>query len=90
VALSLLSNTDLRVPKSERQKPDVEKLRALIGGSCADASIGSAPGLFTEAARLTVMFGKGFGIQPGIVSLPLDIVVIPKDGTIDVLRVDSW
>lgn len=90
VVLSLRSSTDLRVPRSERQKPDVEKLSALIGGSCADASIRSAPQLFTEAARLTTLFGKGFGIQPGVVDLPLDIIVIPKNGMLEVSRVNSW
>lgn len=90
VVLSLRSSTDLRVPRSERQKPEVEKLSALIGGSCADASIRSAPLFFTQAARLTVMFGAGFGIQPGVVAPPLDIIVIPKNGTIEISRVNSW
>lgn len=90
VVLSLRNKSDLRVPKPEREKPDVEKLKALVGGSCSDASIQSAPRLFMEAARLTMAYGKGFGIQPGVVNLPLDIIVIPKDGTIDVSRVSSW
>jgi hypothetical protein len=46
--------------------------------------------LFAEAARLTVAYGKGFGIQPGIVNLPLDIIVIPKNGTLDVSRLNTW
>ena len=90
VVLSLRNARDLRVPKAEKEKPDAEKLSALVGGSCGDASIASAPHLFTQAVRLTVLFGKGFGIQPGIVNLPIDIVVIPKDGTLDVSRVTSW
>jgi len=90
VILSLRSSRDLRVPKPERQKPDVEKLRSMVGGSCSDASIRLAPRLFAEAARLTVAYGKGFGIQPGIVNLPLDIIVIPKNGTLDVSRLNSW
>ena len=90
VVQSLRSSRDLRVPKPEREKPDVEKLRSLVGGSCSDVSIRLAPHLFAEAARLTVAYGKGFGIQPGIVNLPLDIIVIPKNGTLDVSRLNSW
>ena len=90
VVLSLRSSTDLRVPRLEREKADVGKLSALIGGSCSDASIRSAPRLFTEAARLTMTFGVGFGIQAGIVNVPLDIIVIPKTGTLNVSRVASW
>jgi len=84
------SSHDLRVPKPERQKPEIEKLRSLAGGSCSDVSIRLAPRLFAEGARLTVAYGKGFGIQPGVVNLPLDIIVIPKTGTLDVTRLDTW
>jgi hypothetical protein len=90
VVQALRNLRDLRVPNAERRKPELETLSGLIGGACADASIKSAPRLFTEAARLTIMYGRGFGIQPGIVNLPLDIVVIPKAGTIDVSRIESW
>jgi hypothetical protein len=90
VVQALRNPRDLRVPNAERQKPEFEKLSALIGGVCSDASIASAPRMFTEAARLTITYGLGFGIPPGIVNLPLDIVVIPKNGPIDVSRVDSW
>jgi hypothetical protein len=90
VILSLKSSRDLRVPKPERQKPEVEKLKSLAGGSCADMSIRLAPQLFAEAARLTVAYGKGFGIPPGVVNLPLDIIVIPKTGKVDVTRLNTW
>lgn len=90
VVLALQRSTDARVPAAERQKPEVQKLSGLIGGSCANASIRSAPGMFTEATRLTVTHGAGFGIAPGVVNIPLDIVVIPKTGRIDVLRINSW
>ena len=90
VVQSLRSARDLRVPKPERQKPDVETLKSLVGGSCSDASIALVPRLFAEAARLTVAYGKGFGIQPGVVNLPLDIIVIPKNGTLDVTRLNTW
>jgi hypothetical protein len=90
VVQALRNPRDLRVPNAERRKPEFEKLSGLIGGVCSDASIKSAPGMFTEAARLTITYGRGFGIQPGIVNLPLDVVVIPKTGTIDISRIDSW
>lgn len=89
VALSLMRRTDARVPAAERQKPEVQRLSALLLGSCADASIRSAPGMFTEAARLTMTHGAGFGIAPGVVNFPLDIVVIPKRGKIEVSRVEA-
>src|SRR5262245_11381793 len=87
--LSLRNKSDLRVPKPEREKPAIEKLKDLVGGACADTSIQSAPGLFVEAARVTMAYGKGFGIQPGVVNLPLDLIVIPKTGTLDITRVNS-
>jgi hypothetical protein len=90
VILSLRNLHDLRVPKPERHKPEVEKLRSLASGSCSDASTKLAPHLFAEGARLTVAYGKGFGIQPGVVNLPLDIIVIPKTGTLDVIRLNTW
>ena len=88
--MSLTRTNDARVQAAERQKPEVQKLSALIGGSCTDASIRSAPGMFTEAARLTMTHGVGFGIPAGVVNFPLDIVVIPKTGKIEVSRVDAW
>jgi hypothetical protein len=90
VILSLKSAHDLRVPKPERQKREVEKLKSLAGGSCSDVSSRLAPSLFAEGARLTVAYGKGFGIQPGVVNLPLDVIVIPKNGTLDVTRLNTW
>ena len=88
--MSLMRDTDARVPAAERQKPEVQKLSALIGGSCSDASIRTVPGMFTEATRLTMQHGSGFGIAPGVVNFPIDIVVIPKSGKIEVLRIPSW
>lgn len=90
VALALQSSTDARVPAAERQKPEVQRLSALIGGSCSDTSIRSAPRMFAEATRLTMTHGAGFGIAPGAVNFPIDIVVIPKTGKIAVSRIDSW
>ena len=90
VILSLKSSRDLRVPKPERQKPEVEKLRSLAGGACSDVSIRLAPQMFAEAARLTVAYGKGFGIPPGVVNLPLDIIVIPKNGKVEITRLNTW
>ena len=90
VVEALRSATDARISARERQKPDVSKLTALMKGSCADATVRSAPALFAEAARLTVTLGNQFGIPPGSVSLPLDIVVIPARGSIETSRVTSW
>lgn len=89
VVLSLRSSRDLRVPKAERLKPDVEMLSDLIDGSCS-GSVKIAPRLFAEAARLTVAYGKGFGIQPGVVNLPLDVILIPKNGTVEISRLNTW
>jgi hypothetical protein len=89
VALSLRRSNDARVPAAERQKPEVQRLSALIGGSCADASMRSVPALFAEATRLTMTHGVGFGIPKGVVNFPLDIVVIPRTGKIEVSRVDA-
>jgi hypothetical protein len=46
--------------------------------------------MFLQAVRLTVTLGPGFGVPQGTVSLPVDVVVIPRDGSIDVQRVTSW
>ena len=90
VVMGLRNPKDARLPAAERRKPQLEKLSGLIGGVCADASIKSAPGIFVEAAKLTATYGTRYGIQPGIVNLPLDIVVIPKDGALSVSHVSSW
>jgi hypothetical protein len=79
-----------RLPPAESQNRDVTRLSALLKGSCAEASIQSAPLMFVQAVRLTIMLGPGFGIPKGSVSPPLDVVVIPRDGAIEVKRIDSW
>jgi hypothetical protein len=90
VVQALRRSTDARVPVRERQRPEVEKLASLLGGSCADASTRSVPRMFTEAARLTITLGAQFGIEPGLVNLPLDIIVIPRSGATSVSRIDAW
>ena len=57
-------------------------------GGCEETSVASAPEMFKEAARLTMTLGTGFGIPRGAVNVPLDIVVIPSAGAIDVLRIE--
>ena len=89
VVLALRNGSDARISASEREKPDAKRLSALIGGSCSDASRQSAPDLFAEAVRLTMALGNSFGIQPGVVNLPLDLVVIPRSGDMTVSRIDS-
>ena len=82
------SGTDVRIPLVERQKDSVAKLSAALRGECSDSSIESAPGMFREAARLTMALGTGFGIPRGAVNLPLDVVVIPSVGAITVTRIE--
>ena len=86
----LQTDKGVRIPKAELQQTDVARLAGLLRGECGDASTRSAPGMFLQAVRLTVTLGPGFGVPQGAVSLPVDIVVIPRDGAIDVQRVTSW
>jgi hypothetical protein len=80
----------VRIPRAELQQPDVAKLSSLLRGECGDASIRSAPAMFVQAVRLTMTLGPGFGIPQGSVGLPIDIVVIPREGAIDVTQIKSW
>jgi hypothetical protein len=90
VVSALRTDNGARIPAAELQQPDVAKLAALLKGQCGDASTRSAPLMFVQAVRLTVTFGPGFSIPQGAVSLPIDIVVIPRDGSIEVQRITSW
>ena len=90
VVEALRRDTDARIPVAERRDAGVMKLSALLRGDCSEASVRTAPAMFAEAARLTAALGIRFGIPAGAVNLPLDIVVIPAVGAIDVTRVDSW
>jgi hypothetical protein len=86
----LRTDNGVRIPLAELQQANVARLAALLRGSCADASVRSAQAMFLQALRLTMALGPGFGVPPGAVSLPADIIVIPRDGPIDVSRVASW
>jgi len=90
VVTALGKDTDVRIPSAERRNADVKKLSALMRGNCSEASIRSARSMFVQAVRLTMTLGDGFGIPKGAISLPIDIVVIPRDGPIDVTHIDSW
>lgn len=90
VVAVLRTDTGVRIPRAELQQADVAKLAAVLKGSCAGASIASAQEMFVQAVRLTVTRGANFGVPPGTVSLPVDIVVIPRDGAIEVKRITSW
>ena len=90
VVNAVRSGTDVRIPIAERQKPGVMRLSELMRGTCSDTSIRTAPVLFTEAVRLTMTLGIGFGIPSGTVNLPLDIVVIPNSGPVAVSQIVSW
>jgi hypothetical protein len=86
----LRTDKGVRIPRTELQHADVARLAELLRGNCADASVRSAPAMFVQAARLTVTLGTGFGVPPGAVSLPIDVVVIPREGSIEVMRITSW
>ncbi len=90
VISALRTDTGVRIPRAELQQTDVANLAALLKGECGDTSTQSAPAMFVQAVRLTVTLGPGFSIPQGAVGLPIDIVVIPRDGSIDVQRVTSW
>jgi hypothetical protein len=86
VLSAVRSGTDVRIPLGERQKDSVVRLSAAMRGGCGATSVTSAPELFREATRLTMALGISFGIPRGAVNVPLDIVVIPSDGSIAVSR----
>ena len=87
VVNALRNQKDARIPADERAKPDVLQLTSLIGGACGGASTESAARMFAEAIRLTMAFGNRFGIPAGAVNLPVDIIVIPRTGDVQVSRV---
>ena len=90
VVTALQTDTGVRIPKAELQQPGVARLAGLLRGECGDASTRTAPTMFVEAVRLTMTLGTGFGVPQGAVSLPVDVVVIPRDGSIEVQRITSW
>jgi len=90
VVTALRTDTDARISRAERQNADVTKLSAMIRGKCADASIRTAPLMFVQAVRLTVTLGIDFGLAKGTVGMPVDVIVIPREGSIDVTRIESW
>jgi hypothetical protein len=90
VVSALRTDTGVRIPRAELQQTDVAKLAALLRGQCGEASTRSASAMFVQAVRLTVTLGPGFGVPQGAVSLPIDVVVIPRDGSIEVQRITSW
>lgn len=90
VVAALGRDTDARVPRADRQQPDVARLSALVRGGCADVSIRSAPAMFVQAMRLTETLGERFGIPKGSVGMPADVVVIPREGPIEVKHIAAW
>jgi len=90
VMTALRTDTDARISRLERQNADVAKLSTLIRGKCADASIKTAAVMFVQAVRLTVTLGNDFGLAKGTVGMPVDVIVIPREGAIDVTRIESW
>jgi hypothetical protein len=90
VVTVLQTDTGVRIPRAELQQPDVARLAALLKGECGDASTRSATAMFVQAVRLTLTLGPGFGVPQGTVSLPVDIITIPHDGSIETTRITSW
>jgi hypothetical protein len=90
VVTILRTDKGVRIPKAELQQADVARLAELLRGSCSEASVQSASGMFVHAVRLTVMLGSGFGVPKGAVGPPIDLVVIPREGPIQVTRMTSW
>jgi hypothetical protein len=86
----LRTDTGVRIPRSELQHADVAKLVSLLKGNCSQASIQSAQAMFMQAVRLTVTLGANFGVPQGTVGLPVDLVLIPREGAIEVKQVTSW
>jgi hypothetical protein len=90
VMTALRTDTDARISRAERRNADVAKLTAMIRGTCDGASIRTAPSMFVQAVRLTMTLGTDFGLAKGAVGMPVDVVVIPREGPIDVTRIESW
>jgi hypothetical protein len=90
VVAALRTDTGVRIPKAEFQQPDVARLAGLLKGECGATTTRTATAMFLQAVRLTVTLGPGFGVPQGTVALPVDVVVIPRDGSIDVQRITSW
>ena len=86
----LQTDKGVRIPRAELQQPDVARLAALLKGDCGDASIRSATAMFVQAVRLTLTLGPNFGVPQGTVSMPVDIITIPRDGSIETTRITSW
>jgi hypothetical protein len=86
----LRTDKGVRLPKAELQRTDVARLAGLLRGECSGVSAQTAQAMFVEAMRLTVTLGPGFGVPPGSVSAPMDIVTIPREGVIQTTRIPSW
>jgi len=90
VVSALQTDTGVRIPKAELQQADVARLATLMKGDCGDASTRTATAMFLQAVRLTLTLGASFAVPSGAVSLPVDVVIIPREGAIDVQHVTSW
>jgi hypothetical protein len=90
VVSALQTDTGVLIPKAEREQADVARLAKLLKGECGDTSTQTAAAMFLQAVRLTVTLGPGFSIPQGAVSLPVDVVIIPREGAIDVQHITSW
>lgn len=90
VVTALRADTDARITRAERQQPDVARLSTLIRGKCVDVSVRTASAMFVHAVRLTMTLATDYGIPKGTVGMPVDVIVIPREGPVDVRRIESW
>jgi len=90
VMTTLATDKGVRIAPSDLQHADVARLSSLLRGECTGASIRSASSMFVHAVRLTATLGPGFGIPKGTVGAPMDVVVIPREGAIEITRIPSW
>jgi hypothetical protein len=90
VVTALRTDQGVRIPKADIQQPDVARLSGLLRGECGNTTTRTAPAMFLQAVRLTVTLGPGFGVPQGAVSLPVDIVIITREGAIETTRITGW
>ena len=90
VVSALRTDKGVRIPKADIQQADVARLAALLRGECGSSNTQSSAAMFLQAIRLTITLGPGFGVPQGAVSLPVDVVVIPREGAIETTRVTGW
>jgi hypothetical protein len=80
---ALKSDTDSRLRREDRTRPEVSLLKS-PDGKCSDAA--TARSLFLTVVRLTIAHAPEFGIRDGAVGEPFDLMWIPESGDLRVER----